>query len=136
MDENGDTTVPLSEYDGHDWDDVEEAPPPDSLFGILSDVHRRRVLWFLLERSDTTVEELADVLAGWRAADEAFVDADDRRELLVSLHHVHLPRLADAGLVTYDADAGSVRLSSLPDPVESVIEFGYRYEQAVGSAET
>lgn len=135
MENDNNRTGPMSGYEGYDWDDVEGVPPADTLFRLLADGRRRRVLWFLLERPESSVEELADVLAGWQASEGELVGPDDRRKLLLSLHHHHLPALVDGELVRYDADSGSVRLSSLPSPVEVLVKFSYQYERSVGATE-
>lgn len=91
--------------------------PPDDAFALLADPRRRRVLAVLDDRRRATVEDLANALAD---------GADDRARLAASLTHGHLPKLADAGVVVYDADAGVVeatdaveRLLSIVDPVDS-----------------
>ncbi|SFR62707.1 DNA-binding transcriptional regulator, ArsR family [Halogeometricum rufum] len=131
MTEDGDPTVPLSEYEGYDWNCLDGVPSADDLFSVLSHEERRRLLWFLLERPETTVEELADVLVGWRLRDDDFVGEGERRSVLVSLHHHHLPMLAKSGLVTYDADSGSVEFSPPPAPIQVLIKFSYQYDNAV-----
>lgn len=79
-------------------------------FSILADPHRRAVL----ERLDRTadgveVETLAArVAAELSDATPETVDEDHRRRVLLALHHNHLPRLADHGLLEYDLDAGTV----------------------------
>ena len=121
----------LSEYEGYDWESIEGAPPTDALFRVLSHRRRRRILWFLLERPETTITELADVLTGWQLSDGADVGPEEHRAVMASLHHRHLSMLAESGLVTYDPETGAVRFSSPPPPIEVLIEFSYQYEQAV-----
>lgn len=80
-------------------------------FGIVRNRRRRAVL-HCLAREGTPVE--LDALVERVAANEA--DAfgavsDDRQQLRVSLVHVHLPKLEDAGFVRHDRDAGRVRLA-------------------------
>lgn len=75
---------------------------------LLSDERRRTVLDVLDGRSAPLhFEELASVVAEREAAGGA-VAADARREVVVALHHNHLPRLADFGLVGYDRASGLV----------------------------
>jgi hypothetical protein len=131
MTEEVDPTTPLSEYEGYDWNRIGDVPAADDLFSVLAHEDRRRLLWFLLERPEATVEELADVLVGWRLRDDEFVGESERRSVLVSLHHQHLPMLADSGLVAYDADSGSVAFSSPPYPLQVLIKFSYQYDNAV-----
>lgn len=115
------------------WDDdgvTTDAPPPDQLFRVLANTTRRRTLWLLLDDPRTTIEELADTLVGWWATENAIIGPEDRQRVATALLHVHLPMLADSGLITYDTDDGEVRLSSPPEPVRDAIRLSYRYEQA------
>lgn len=74
---------------------------------LLSSPARRAVLAVLAENaSSMTLADLASEVAGART--DALGDVDCRN-LEVVLHHNHLPRLADAGLVEYDPSANSVR---------------------------
>lgn len=48
-------------------------------------------------------QQLTAILATIRAEDEA-ADEQLRRRVRISLHHNHLPKLADAGVITYDEE--------------------------------
>ncbi|MDS0297210.1 hypothetical protein NDI76_00450 [Halogeometricum sp. S1BR25-6] len=122
----------LAEYEGYDWEHLSGVPSPDALFRVLSHRRRRRVLWFLLERPETTLGEVADVLVGWELKDgDDAAGPDDHRRVLIALHHRHLPILEGSGLVEYDVETGSIRFSSPPEPVTVLIKFSYQYERAV-----
>jgi len=72
---------------------------------VVRDEHRRRVIGVLRDRgTPIDLEELATAVAGRRSGAGA-VDADG---LSVSLHHVHLPMLDDAGFVDYDPETQEV----------------------------
>lgn len=78
-------------------------------FSLLADPHRRAVL----ERLDRTaggvaVETLATRVAADLSDSAETVDDERRRRVLLALHHNHLPKLADHGLLEYDLDAGIV----------------------------
>lgn len=66
---------------------------------------RRRLALEILDGTLTTMdlEELAATIAtrenGWDTPDDATIE-----RVLVELHHNHLPRLADVGVVGYDPD--------------------------------
>lgn len=76
----------------------------DSVFEILVAERRRNALYVLFRRSGPVeFDSLADEVASLEGADPQRVAA--------SLHNVHLPKLADAGLARYDAEAGTVRLA-------------------------
>lgn len=71
-------------------------------FDGLAHPRRRQILAALLDRSTpVTVPELAE-----RSQERS------REEVHSTLRHVDLPKLADAGLVEYDADENQV---SVPD---------------------
>lgn len=104
------------------FDGPSPGPFPTGLYRALADPERRRVLYYLLDRSAVSVDELADVLAEWRrAADDEVVDPEERAHIRADLRDVHLPLLERVGLVVQDTDAGTVRLSSLTEPMREVI---------------
>ena len=131
---NGDPK-PLPDVDVERVDQDACAPDADTLFTVLSEQTRRHALWYLLDSPRTTIDELADVLVGWRASESVVVEPADREDLLISLYHVHLPMLTDCDIVVYDADSGEIRLSTLAGPVRELIRFGCRYEAATDGAE-
>ncbi|WP_312909593.1 DUF7344 domain-containing protein [Natronosalvus caseinilyticus] len=98
---------------------------------ILANPRRRRLLTTLTERGQDTVEGLAEAVARRECLPD---DAEDRRrarrDVHVSLVHVHLPMLADHGLVEYDRGEGDVVLLEGAESLafEGVIEL------AVGEA--
>lgn len=68
----------------------------DAVFECLADRRRREVVAQLRDREAASLGELAE-------------NADGRDErLALELHHRHLPKLADAGLVEYDPDDRAV----------------------------
>lgn len=76
----------------------------DSLFAALAQPRRRQVLAVTGERDGpTAVDELARSIA--RTEHERRPEeppAASVASVATTLHHVHLPRLADAGLLAYD----------------------------------
>ncbi|WP_323675897.1 hypothetical protein [Halorubellus sp. PRR65] len=80
---------------------------------LLADSDRRAVIGVLADRATPIqLSELAGEVAMARAPTTVDVDAH-RREFEIVLHHNHLPRLEDAGLVEYDAATNRV------DPVRN-----------------
>lgn len=123
--------------------------PPDVLATILAaevdeDVLRalgtreqRYTLYHLLDHERVTLSELADVLAGWMAATECRVTTDvDRSSLRIALYHNHLPRLASAGLVDFDAVESVVDRSPLSTDERELVEAAYLAEHWTGEALT
>lgn len=78
----------------------------DELFETLAHARRRRSLAYLrATESVVAVEELAKHVAAAERTGGETVTPTDRKQVLTSLYHVHLPKLIDAGLVTWqDAD--------------------------------
>ena len=76
-------------------------------YWLLSD-ERRRALLEILDDGPAPLhrDELASALAEREAG--GAVAADEHRAVVVALHHNHLPRLADLGLVDYDRASGLV----------------------------
>jgi len=80
----------------------------DERHRLLSNDRRRVALDALADRETPTgVEEVAAAVARRTG--------DDRRGILIALHHVHLPALADAGVLDYDAEAGRVDPGRAPN---------------------
>lgn len=75
----------------------------DEAFDALGNRRRRILLARLRERGGrTTVRELTEAIATHEREND---DADvDTRAVEISLHHVHVPKLAAAGIVERDGD--------------------------------
>ncbi|WP_224335752.1 DUF7344 domain-containing protein [Haloprofundus halobius] len=87
------------------------------LLDVLADERRRRIL-DTIERADARlpVEILANALAPDDSSD------DEIKTVQVSLVHTHLPRLADAGLLTFDRDDRAVWPTSATSEALSVVD--------------
>ncbi|ESP90197.1 DUF7344 domain-containing protein [Candidatus Halobonum tyrrellensis] len=93
------------------------APTTDALVALLADRRRRTVVRHLAERpAESSLETLVETLS------PANADPADERELRTALHHNHLPRLDEAGLVEYDAATHAVRYRP-DDRAESLLRF-------------
>jgi len=76
----------------------------DAVFEMLRSERRRNVLYILYQRAGPVqVSDLADEVATRE-------DAELTR-VATAIRHVHLPKLDDAGVVEFDAEAGSVRFA-------------------------
>ena len=106
-----------------DWPTVTGGPQP--LFEVLAVRRRRIVLSVLAER-----ELPIDIgTLGQAVAEHERPAPNDRavHHVRMSLHHAHLPKLADAGLVEYDWERGVVEeavdeLDSLLGSVDAVAQ--------------
>lgn len=103
----------------------------DRLYRSIAARPRRRLLYYLLDTGETTVRELAEVLVGWDATEAGeLATTEDYERMVASLKHSHLPALADAALVTYDAVEGAVRVGEIPDSVRNLLERSIAAEQS------
>ena len=113
---------------------AEEDLPPrlaeDQFYRILVNPQRRRLLYYLLAEKESTVEELATVLSGWETTTTGMMQTHaDYSAVRLTLIHNHLPQLADAGLVEYDSDDGTVQTVSLHSRVTDIIRQSVDAEQ-------
>lgn len=97
-------------------DQPEDSDPPDRLLQALADSRRRDVLSLLKKHDEPTdTETIArNLIANDRDDGPSTVSEDAVQELLVDLRHQHLPRLAEAGVIRYDRDQGTVVLKEHP----------------------
>lgn len=72
----------------------------DRALRLIGDRRRRTALQYLIANGDTAVE--IDRLAADIARKEA--TGTPRDEFAIELHHHHLPKLSEAGLLEYDAE--------------------------------
>jgi DNA-binding transcriptional ArsR family regulator len=85
---------------------------PDRILSAVANEHRRAILRSLNNVSDRTLEydTLVDHVAE-RVEDENTdgVSDEHRQRVRIALHHTHLPKLAEAGIIDYEAEAGHVQ---------------------------
>jgi len=83
----------------------------DELFEVLADGDRRRILAYLAD-TDDGVAAFSDIIE--HVADDSAEESTDKERVAVSMHHTHLPKLADANLVEYDPRSEVVRYRGGP----------------------
>lgn len=76
----------------------------DGVFDALSHPDRQRILRGLRMGSATSVAALVSELVGAEIGGRR----PDRTRIEVALHHRHLPKMADAGVIDYDPESGTV----------------------------
>lgn len=84
----------------------------DAVFEVLSDRHRRFVLYTLADLEDDVVplEELVEEVVTLTAALDGDALTHERyRDIATDLYHWHLPVLADVGIIDCDARHDTVR---------------------------
>jgi len=103
-----------------------EVVDPDRLDAVLDAMAspwRRRILYLLRERGPVGLDDLADGLGTWNEVVDHGADGlpDDVEIVRVRLHHVHLPKLEDAGLVEYERGE-PVALAQLSGDIEELLD--------------
>lgn len=89
----------------------------DVAFDILADGRRRAVLSYLLKGDDRAdLEDLATHVTSVEPTGGA-------KRATATLHHLHLPKLADAGLINYDEDRKIATAQDLIRNLEPYLEW-------------
>lgn len=96
----------------------------ETLGVLLGDPRRERVASLLASADDTGLPlgDLARAIAVLERGEAGSPPETAVESTRVSLHHVHLPKLENVGVVEYDAGAADVRLGELPDAYENVVQ--------------
>lgn len=86
----------------------------DALFSMLRNERRREVIAYLRGREGPTdLRDLSEhVAAVENGCDPADVTYDQRKRVQTALYQMHLPKLADCDIVSYDRRAGEVELAA------------------------
>jgi len=87
----------------------------DDALDALADRQRRVLLLALLESNPQEDDLVASKTDGG-------TDEGDEIDLLVRMHHVHLPKLEDYGFVEWDRDAGEVTRGPRFEEVAPLLE--------------
>jgi hypothetical protein len=94
----------------------------DLVFDLLSSPRRRYVLYYLKEHEEGAVDltELSEQVAAWENdIDVEELTSQQRKRVYVSLYQTHVPKMADAGVISYDQESGMVALTDRARIVES-----------------
>jgi DNA-binding transcriptional ArsR family regulator len=104
-------------------------------FGLLKNPRRRYVLYHLRHESRSTdLVTLGRHVAAWETGTTVSeVSAESVETVRVSLFHTHLPKLEDAGLVSYDPETGAVEFEGA-DLVGTFLDETAEFEYAEGIA--
>ncbi len=84
----------------------------DSMLATLA-VPRRRHLLFALDSNggEISVDELAREILAVEDANRHALSAEQLESVMVTLHHTHLPKMSDEGLIEWTEDGTRVWLS-------------------------
>ncbi len=86
----------------------------DTVFDLLSNSRRRFVLHYLKQAGEPVrLSELAaEIAAIENNVEVEALTSQQRKRTYVSLYQTHIPKLQDAGAVSYDAETGMVGLAA------------------------
>jgi len=88
-------------------------------YDVLADERRRAALSALAERDGPFgLTELARAVVDRTEDETAAPSPDSLDRMRISLHHKHLPKIADAGLIAYDIDRKAVYPTDVPETFE------------------
>lgn len=99
-----------SEYNQSDDGMYQSEIPLDTTLYLLSHQTRRDIVGYF-QTTDGTTAAVDDIVSHLADRDGEEPSHDD---LYTQIHHVHLPKMDDAGLLDYDKRSGGLRYG--PDP--------------------
>lgn len=96
----------------------------DDLISVLDHRIRREVIHYLVNERhpETDLDAIAAHIAEVR---KGAGESIEQEQLALRLHHLHLPKLADTGLIEFDPRSGLVRYLS-DSKMENLLESIYR----------
>jgi hypothetical protein len=94
----------------------------DEVYRALAKARRRRLLYVLFVEEESTVSEMATVLAGWGAVDTGTMTTPRERDRIIRhLKHADLPVLDEAELISYDRERDTVSLEPIDESVIGLV---------------
>lgn len=110
-DENSSNEEQGSDGDHDTEEDTHQIPELslDAVLDILSQRERRYILNYLVDSSTEVVPIDEVVKQIVRSETERLDEMPNRDHLELSLYHIHLPKLTDAGLLEYDSQSQQIR---------------------------
>lgn len=95
----------------------------DELFHLLQNQRRRQVLVFLQDTDgEVNMRDIAEQVAAWEndTTIEA-LDSNERQRVYIALYQSHLPKLDEAGVLTYNQQRGIVSRTALADQLDAYL---------------
>jgi len=81
----------------------DDSPPVNELLELMAHHYRRDFLRYVICSTNTPTTHLLERHA------ERTSDQPDRDQLGLSLYHIHLPKLTEAGIIEYDSRSNELR---------------------------
>ena len=98
--------------------------PYDECFDLLSN-HRRRYTLHYLQQNEESVSlgDLSEQVSAWENGSSVEdISYDERKRVYTSLQQVHLPRMDDAGVVSFDDREGVVDIGPAAEELDIYLE--------------
>ncbi|EMA37329.1 DUF7344 domain-containing protein [Halobiforma nitratireducens] len=92
------------------------------LFRLLSSRRARATVVVLRDQPDTTLDRLASAVATMDAGDPSTPPEREYDRVRHELYHATLPALEEQGLIAFDPDRKTVRVTDVPEAVYAVVE--------------
>ncbi|WP_158056455.1 DUF7344 domain-containing protein [Halorussus halophilus] len=104
------------------------SPTLDATLDLLSNRRRRYVLYYLRKQGGTvSLAELAERITEW---DDS--ETQSTEKVVADLYHSHLPRMDDAGVVSFDERSNAVTLTEdRQSPLSEYLDLAAREENLV-----
>ncbi|MCO8256722.1 ArsR family transcriptional regulator [Haladaptatus sp. AB618] len=80
------------------------SPSLNTMLGTLGNSYRRRILIAVLNQNPRAEDEFTLDKSSTDEMNDAEI-----KSMKIQLHHIHLPKLADAGYIDWDPDTGAIR---------------------------
>lgn len=104
----------LIQYGDGDWEAID---------ALLRHDRRRHVVSLLASADGAlSLRELTEAVVALEHGEAGTPHREPLEPVRVSLYHVHLPKLGDAGVLSYDAEDRLVTAESLPDVCEIIVD--------------
>lgn len=89
----------------------------DAIFEALTHEHRRMIFAYLAEQPEVDVDctEVVDYLSLHDTSES------DHETLDIQCHHVHFPKLDEAGLITHDVERNTVHIEQR-EVIENLVD--------------
>lgn len=103
----------------------ESSSPPkrSDIFEILANQRRRFVLHYLKQNdSPVDLDKLAEQVAAWETDNNGSVKYHERKRVYTALQQEHLPRMDNAGVISFDKNRGTIEASQDLDAYSVYLE--------------
>jgi hypothetical protein len=100
-----------------------EALPLDTVFEMLRNERRRRVLEYLEAEPETTLSDLAEHIAAQENDTTVRkLSSQQRKRVYVGLYQCHLPKMDGTGIIDFDGDRGDVERTETADQLAPYLD--------------